>query len=60
MELKQEVRKFNQRDVGEIQLNKGRMKSQFDLIKLIEIKLINDIYKNRDLIKSIWAKSSQE
>jgi hypothetical protein len=30
MESKQEVRKFNQRDADEIQLNKGRMKSQFD------------------------------
>jgi hypothetical protein len=30
MELKQDVRRFNQRDAGGIQLDKGRMKNQFD------------------------------
>jgi hypothetical protein len=30
MELKQEVRKINQRDADETQLEKGRMKSRFD------------------------------
>jgi hypothetical protein len=30
MELKQEVRKFNERDADERQLEKARMKSQFD------------------------------
>jgi hypothetical protein len=30
MESKQEVRKSNERDTDETQLEKGRMKSQFD------------------------------